>query len=149
MYKAEYPYNGLLSQLATNEIPCMRMMKSLEMKFKKEGLTQAFNENVADFMSRGVIKWVTDVPGIETLQQSYIPLTYALREGVGVTTKLRICGNSSFKTSSGVSLNDCMLPGPKYLHSIEGILLRFRVENQITLGDIVTTKFLLAQGVPV
>ena len=56
------PQHGLLSQLATNEQPCMRMMKSLEIKLKKEGLTQAFNENVADIMSRGVIKWTSDVP---------------------------------------------------------------------------------------
>ena len=50
--------------------------------------------------------------------------------------KLRICGNSSFKSSSGVSLNDCFLPGPKYLNSLEGILLRFRVANEVALGDI-------------
>ena len=54
----------------------MRMMKSLEAKLKKEGLITAFNENVADFMRRGVIKWVDDVPGIQNLQKSYIPLTY-------------------------------------------------------------------------
>jgi hypothetical protein len=76
-YKASYPYNGLLSQLPTNEQPCMRMMKSLETKLKKEGLTQAFNDNVTDFMNRGVIRWIKDVPGIESLQRSYIPLTYA------------------------------------------------------------------------
>ena len=55
-YTAAYPYNGLLSQLATNEVPCMRMMKSLETKLKKVGFIKAFNENVADFMNRGVIK---------------------------------------------------------------------------------------------
>ena len=57
MYQADYPYNELLSQLPTNEMACMRMMKNLEMKLKKEGLTEAFNKNVKDFMSRGVIKW--------------------------------------------------------------------------------------------
>ena len=87
-YTAAYPYNGLLSQLATNEVPCMRVMKSLEKFLKKVGLIQAFNDNVTDFMNRGVIKWITDVPVIENMQQSYIPLTYALRGGAGVTTKL-------------------------------------------------------------
>ena len=57
MYQADYPYNELLSQLPANEMACMRMMKNLEMKLKKEGLTEAFNKNVKDFMSRGVIKW--------------------------------------------------------------------------------------------
>ena len=114
----------------------MRMMRSLEMKLQKEGLTKAFNENVADFMARGVIRWTSDVPGIQDLQKSYIPLTYALRAGADTTTKLRICGNSSFKSRSGVSLNDCMLDGPSYLNSVQGILLRFRVANQVALGDI-------------
>ena len=35
MYTAEYPYNELLSQLSTNEIACMRMMRNLEPKLKK------------------------------------------------------------------------------------------------------------------
>ena len=96
----------------------------------------AFNENVADFMQRGVIKWVDDVPGIQNLQKSYIPLTYTLREGTGVTTKLRICGNSSFRSGPNISLNSCMLPDPKYLNSMGGILVRFRVANTIALGDI-------------
>ena len=135
-YTAEYPYNELLSQLPTNELACMRMMKNLEAKLRKEGLVEAFNENVADFMRRGVIRWVEDVPGIKNLQKSYIPLTYALREGTGVTTKLRICGNSSFRSGPNISLNSCMIPGPKYLNNMEGILLRFRVANQIALGDI-------------
>ena len=29
-----------------------------------------------------------------------------------------------------------MIPGPKYLNNMEGILLRFSVANQIALGDI-------------
>ena len=58
MYTAEYPYNELLSELPTNEVACLRMMKSLEAKLKKEGLVDAFNENVADFMCRGsIIFW--------------------------------------------------------------------------------------------
>ena len=113
---------GLFSQLTTNEESCLRMMRALEKRLQREGLIEAFNENVADFMSRGVIKWTCDVPGIKDLQRSYIPLTYSLRSGQGVTTKLRICGNSSFKSNgSDVSLNNCFLPGPKYLNSLEGI----------------------------
>ena len=136
VYTANYPYNELLSGLQTNSIPCMRMMKSLEAKLAKEGLVTAFNKNVADCIRRGVIKWVDNMPEIQNLQKSYIPLIYTLREGEGVTTKLRICGNSSFKSGPNISLNNCMLPGPKYLTSMEGILLRFRAANTIALGDI-------------
>jgi hypothetical protein len=54
-------------------------MKSLECKLEKEGLLKQFNENVQDFMKRGVIKWTEEIPEIVTIQRSYIPLAYTLR----------------------------------------------------------------------
>ena len=135
-YKASYPYNKLLSQLEENKEPCLRMMKSLECKLKKEGLLKQFNENVQDFMKRGVIKWTEEIPEILTMQRSYIPLCYTLCSDPEVTTKLRICGKSSFKTGKKAFLNECMIPGPQYLNSIEGILLRWRMANQVAHADI-------------
>jgi hypothetical protein len=112
------------------------------MQAHKEGLLQQINENVLDFMKRGVIKWTEEIPEIVTMQRSYIPLTYKLRSDPEVSTKLRICGNSSFKTGKRVSLNDCMIQGPQYLNSIEGILLRWRMATQVAHADIsiATTK---------
>ena len=75
---------------------------------------------------------------INEMQKSYIPLTFTLRNDPEVTTILSICGNSSFKTGKSVSLNECMIPGPKYLNNIEGILLRWRIANQVAHGDIKT-----------
>ena len=79
MYTASYPYNKFLSQLEVNQSPCKRMMISLEAKLRKENLVQSFNDNVNDFIQRGVIKWVDELPGIENLQRSYIPLTFTLK----------------------------------------------------------------------
>ena len=71
------------------------MMKSLENKLRKENLLEKFNENVTDF-----IQWTDKIPEIDDMQRSYIPLTYTLKSDPEVTTKLRICGNSSFKTGN-------------------------------------------------
>ena len=78
-YTASYPYNKFLTQLEENQGPCKRMMKSLESKLRKDNLVEPFNANVLDFMRRGVIKWVDDLPKIENLQRSYIPLTFTLK----------------------------------------------------------------------
>ena len=55
------------------------MMKSLETKLKKENLVEKFNNQVKDFMKRGVIKWASEIPGINEMQKSYIPLTFTLK----------------------------------------------------------------------
>ena len=70
------------------------------------------------------------------MQRSYIPLTYTPKSDPEVTTKLRICGNSSFKTGKSISLNNSMIPGPQYLNNIEGILLRWRMANQVAQADV-------------
>ena len=57
------------------------------------------------------------------MQKSYIPLTFTLKKDPTVTTKLRICGNSSFKAGKCVSLNDCMI-------------LRWRMAHKVAHGDI-------------
>ena len=75
-YTASYPMNTNLAQLEENKQPCLRMMKSLETKLKKENLVEKFNDEVKDFMKRGVIKWTSDIPGINEMQKSYIPLTF-------------------------------------------------------------------------
>ena len=69
-YTASHPYNKYLTQLEENQGPCKRMMKSLESKLRKDNLVEPFNANVLDFMRRGVIQWINDLPKIESLQRS-------------------------------------------------------------------------------
>jgi hypothetical protein len=105
-YKASYPYNKLLAQLPENKEATLRMMKALEAKLKRENLCEQFNENILDFQRRGVVSYTETISEIENMQKSYIPLTFTLKKDPMVTTKLRICGNSSFKVGKCFSLND-------------------------------------------
>ena len=77
-YVASYVYNSNLSQLQENKVPCTRMMNSLEVKLKKHGLVEQFNYQVKDFFNRGVLSWVSDIPGLEEMQKSFIPLKMIL-----------------------------------------------------------------------
>ena len=77
--------------------------ESVKTKLKKENLFAQFNENILDFQKRGVVSYTENMSEIENLQKSYITLTFTLRKDPMVTTKLRICGNSSFKSGGCVS----------------------------------------------
>ena len=133
-YTASYVYNANLPALPDYKEPVLNMMKNLEKKLEKSGLTAQFNEVVNDFFKRGVIGWLGTIPGIENEQESYIPLTFTLDPDK--TTKLRVCTNSSFFTGKNVSLNNCMISGPSYLIPMQDILLRWRVAQQCAIADI-------------
>ena len=127
-----YPYNTLIADLPENKRQCQLMMVSLEKRLNKTNLTDQFNDAVRDFMSRGVIQWVDELPAMQGVRKSYIPLTYSLNKN-----KLRICGNSSFKGSKNTpSLNEAMISGPAYLNSLEGILYRWRSAFSVAHGDL-------------
>ena len=112
-------------------------MKSLEMKLRKHNLVEKFNSQVQDFFSRGVLSWTSEIPGIEDMQRSFIPLAYILKTDPMNSTQLRICGNSSFSLNkNSPSLNQCMIAGPQYLQSLEGIILRWRCGQEVVHADI-------------
>ena len=133
-YETKYVYNEQLGELPVYDEACRRMMSALERKLQRENLTQKYNDCVEDFFKRGVLQWTSENASMQNLQKSYIPLTYALRDSG--TTKLRICGNSSFKSGKGLSLNDCTISGPNFLANLHGVLLRWRAARSVAIGDI-------------
>jgi len=56
----------------------------------------------------------------------YIPHHFVMKES-STTTKLRVVFDASAKTSSGVSLNDCLMVGPRIQDSLIDILTNFRI----------------------
>ena len=49
--------------------------------------------------------------------------------------KIRVVFDCSAK-NQGISLNDCLLPGPDHINSLVGILMRFRLNNIALMCDI-------------
>lgn len=70
-----------------------------------------------------------DVPEVH-----YLPHHPVIRRDKS-TTKLRVVYDASAKTS-GLSLNDCLNPGPKFDQKILDILSRFRVHRVAVMADI-------------
>jgi hypothetical protein len=65
----------------------------------------------------------------------YIP-HFSIMKKDAVTTKLRNVFNASSSTSNGLSLNDCILPGPKLQTHIFDIITRIRQFEFIFSGDV-------------
>ena len=136
-YTAVYPKNSHLKDVPSNSESVLRMMKSLENKLVKNGLVQQFNKALKEFMNTGVVSPVESFPEMNGMQESFIPLCYALANNEEANTKLRICTNSSFKTSSKYpSFNDACIDGPDYLNNMDSILSRWRCAASVAHSDI-------------
>ena len=64
----------------------------------------------------------------------YLPHHFVLKDSS--TTKLRVVFDASAKTSSGVSLNDKLLVGPKLQDDLVPLLIRFRTHQVALCADV-------------
>lgn len=58
---------------------------------------------------------------------------HAILKPSSTSTKLRVVYDASCKTSSGFSLNDTLMTGPKLQTNICDVLLQFRTHNSLYL----------------
>lgn len=66
---------------------------------------------------------------------NYLPHHTVIRESSS-TTRVRVVFNASYPTSTGLSLNDLLLPGPKLHADIPSIILRWRNYRFVMTADI-------------
>jgi len=78
------------------------------------------------------------IPGTESdpTQTYYLP-HHAVVKTSDPEGKIRVVFNASFRTRSGVSLNDALLPGPKLQKDLWLVLSRWRVHQFAFSTDIV------------
>ena len=73
------------------------------------------------------------VPQSKLLQPGY----YIPHHAVYKNEKIRVVFNASQKAGSGISLNDCLYPGPKTQEDLPIILIRWRFFKNVFVADIV------------
>jgi len=81
------------------------------------------------------MKRIDDRQAARSCSRYYIP-HHAVLKNNSLTTKLRVVFDASCKTSTGVSLNECLLVGPTLQQDLFSILLRFRTFPYAITADI-------------
>ncbi|XP_076295214.1 uncharacterized protein LOC143216229 [Lasioglossum baleicum] len=98
---------------------------------ENEAVKCEYNAFIREYESLG---HMNRLDGIDR-SRNYIPHRAVLREE-SLTTKLRVVFNASSQTSSGYSLNDILLTGPKLQLDITHILLAWRIHKYVLVADI-------------
>lgn len=119
------PFKSNINQLGSNKSSAIARLKQIESKFKRN---PKIKEQYIAFMKEyEELGHMSKVP-LNEMQSSnsyYIPHHSVCKEE-STTTKLRVVFDASNKSTTGLSLNDCQMIGPRLQSDLYIILLRFR-----------------------
>ena len=119
---------GLSYQMAVKRFYALEKRLSNNSDFYEQ-----YKEFLREYQSLGHMSDVTDTHD-ETVGY-YLPHHGVVKESSS-TTKLRVVFDGSAKTSTGISLNDTLMIGPKIQEDLISIILRFRVHQIVLTADI-------------
>ena len=125
---------GALPLGETGSIAERRLFQN-EKSLQRKNKFAEFQEQVNDYGKRRQAELVpTENMSKPNSEVAYLPL-HGVEKSTSFTTKLRVVSDASAKSSTGVSLNDTLLPGPSLYPPLTTLLLRFRTYNIAVSAD--------------
>ncbi|XP_076549177.1 uncharacterized protein LOC143306596 [Osmia lignaria lignaria] len=134
-YVVRLPFKSSPEKLGESRGAACTLLAKLERRFRLNvNLQTAYRDFLKEYCDLGHMERIPEsiqTPGLTY----YLPHHGVMRESSS-TTKLRVVFNASFKTSSGVSLNDLVHKGPNLLPEIFSLLLRWRKHAIVFSPDV-------------
>ena len=131
----EMPFKEDCSQLGHSKTLAMRGFLNLERKLiRDQSLHERYSAFIKVFIDMGHLEKVP-IYELELSRNCYLPHHCVTKESSS-TTKLRVVFDASAKTTSGLSLKDCLLVGPKLQADLFHILIRFRFFKVAMSADV-------------
>jgi len=116
--------------LGSSRTSALNRLYNLERRLEKDSeLYSAYRAFMDDYTSLGHMKVATE-PG-----KYFIP-HHPVVKRCNEELKIRVVFDASAKSSSGASLNDCLVTGPKLQTEIGDVLLRSRLHKFVFTADI-------------
>lgn len=123
-----------LTNLGDSYQTALNRFKYLERKLEKDlKLKTYYTDFMEEYKHLGHMAIINETEKLDF--NYYLPHHGILKED-SVTTKLRVVFDGSAKTTSNISLNDCLKVGPTIQPDLFTILLRFRNFNVVLAADI-------------
>lgn len=135
-YIVKLPFRDTEPEFDINDsrIIALRRFHSLENRLLKNiTLYEGYKKFMQDYLDSG---HMSEIKNFSQTQNAYYIPHHCVFKPDSTSTKLRVVFDASCKTSSGKSLNDTLLIGPKLQNDIFDILLNFRVHKIAFTADI-------------
>lgn len=123
-YCVELPFNEKKELLGDSRNRAFQRFYALEKRFRNNpDLKRQYSENIDSYFKEGHISPINicDIPK----PGYYLPHQAVVKED-SLTSNTRVVFDASSATSTGVSLNECLLTGPTIQEDLFSIIIRFR-----------------------
>ncbi|XP_063994292.1 uncharacterized protein LOC135171591 [Diachasmimorpha longicaudata] len=131
-YTVALPFNGKEKLLGESYSMALKRYHGLERKFNRDPeLQQQYSSNIQEYLQLNYLTEVKDAsePGF------YLP-HHAVVKKDSLKTKVRVVYDASAKSTTNISLNDCLMVGPTLQADIFWLILQFRCQPYVLTGDI-------------
>ncbi|XP_058817142.1 uncharacterized protein LOC131680444 [Topomyia yanbarensis] len=126
----------VLSQLGDSESTALRRFHWLQRRLAKNpDLKGQYCDFMHEYLALGHMIPVDSLPD-NTHPQSYFLPHHAVIKPTSTTTKCRVVFDGSSKSSTGISLNDCLMVGPTVQETLYSIVIRIRIREIALVADI-------------
>jgi len=132
-FEVSLPFREDLNILGESKSIALKRLRHLERKFQRDPQLQTRYIGFMDEYLR--LGHMSLLPNIEGMKINYLP-HHAVFKEEATSTKFRVVFDASSLTTSGKSLNDCLLVGATIQPELFEILLRFRQHQYVLTGDI-------------
>lgn len=124
-----------INKLGDSSKMALRRLQYLERRFEREQeLERDYRKFIQEYEDLGHMEIVNSEK--ESIEPTvYLPHHPVIKQE-SITTKVRVVFDASMKTTTGISLNDQLMVGPKLQDDLFNILLRFRCHEFVITADI-------------
>ena len=122
--------------LSDNWAQAIAMEKRVQEKLLKNGLLEAYNDVIREYIERGVFRLLSK----EEMDDWDKAVNYVTHHGVpkpsSTTTAIRVVCNSSLDNNNrGISFNDLLPKGPNALEPLLQVLTTWRTHKEVVIWD--------------
>ena len=117
----------------SRDIACRRLF-NMENILRKDPIKRAaYDKFMREYLESGHMQ---AVPPPKPGQSTYYLPHHAVHRSGDPLNKIRVVFNASQKTTTGISLNEILLPGPRLQLDITDVITRFRFDHIVFTADI-------------
>uniref|UniRef100_A0A182VT94 Peptidase aspartic putative domain-containing protein n=1 Tax=Anopheles minimus TaxID=112268 RepID=A0A182VT94_9DIPT len=133
-YVVQLPFKmGGLQMIGDSKQSALSRFSQLERRFKRdESLRNEYAKVIREYISLGFLAKVQD----RNVDCSFYLPHHPVIKMFSTSTKVRPVFDGSAKSTSGISLNDCLMVGPVVQDALFDLILRFRVNSVALVADI-------------